>query len=61
MKRENNSRFEIVERYCPKCGENVIMRRFLGVKNKLMCVNYDSCVHQKDKFCGDNKNVKAGG
>lgn len=51
------NRYDIVERYCPKCKENVVMRRVHGTKTVLKCMNYENCKEQKDSFCGNDKNI----
>ncbi len=48
------TRYEIVERYCPKCGDNVIMRRTFGKTPTFKCMNYEKCRENKDKFCEDS-------
>ncbi len=50
--KKNDARYDVIERYCPKCGENVIMRRTYGLKTELKCMNYENCTHSKDDFCG---------
>ncbi len=47
-----NIRHEVIQRYCPKRGENVVMLRTYGEVNRLQCMNYDLCDSQKDSFCG---------
>ena len=51
-KQNANIRHEVIQRYCPKRGENVIMLRTFGEVNRLQCMNYDLCDSQKDSFCG---------
>ena len=47
------TRYEVVERYCPKCRENVVMRRTFGKTPSFQCMNYDKCVENKDGFCNE--------
>ncbi len=51
--KNDSCRYEVVERYCPKCGENVIMRKTYGKNPGLKCLNFDNCRESKDSFCGD--------
>ena len=48
---------DVVERYCPKCKENVIMRRTFGVNTTFECMNIRDCREEKDGFCGKLENV----
>ncbi|MBE6582904.1 MAG: hypothetical protein E7648_06550 [Ruminococcaceae bacterium] len=52
--KKETGRYEVVERYCPKCGENVIMRKTFGKNPALKCMNYENCEQSKDSFCGDS-------
>ena len=55
MKEKKSGREEhrdVIQRYCPRRGENVIMLRSVGENNRLECMSYDSCQLRKDKFCG---------
>lgn len=52
---KNQVRSDIIERYCPKRGENVVMRRTFGVNTTMSCMNYDKCDKEKDAFCGANE------
>ena len=56
MNEKNNDacRYEVVERYCPRCEENVIMRKIFGNKPALKCMNYDKCTEIKDGFCKES-------
>ena len=44
-------RHEVIQRYCPKCGDNVIMLRTYGEISRLQCMSYDLCDCHKDEFC----------
>ena len=50
------TRYEVVERYCPKCGKNVVMRRMFGKTPSFICMNYENCRENKDSFCRENDN-----
>ena len=52
--KKESCRYEVVERYCPKCRENVIMRKTFGKNAALKCMNYENCEHSKDLFCGES-------
>ncbi len=52
-KKNDTCRYEVVERYCPRCEENVIMRKTFGKNAGLKCMNYEKCDKSKDAFCGD--------
>lgn len=52
--RNDSCRYEVVERYCPKCEKNVIMRKTYGKNPALKCLNFDNCRERKDSFCGDS-------
>ncbi len=52
-KRKEECRYEVVERYCPKCGENVVMRKTYGKNAALKCMNFENCRESKDSFCGE--------
>lgn len=43
---------DVIQRYCPKRGENVIMLRTYGKNAHLQCISYDTCEREKDAFCG---------
>ena len=45
-------RQEVVQRYCPKHGENVVMLRSVGETRQFECLNYERCDLPKDSFCG---------
>ncbi len=62
-KQNANIRHEVIQRYCPKRGENVVMLRTYGEVNRLQCMNYDLCDSQKDGFCGgaDGENATVEG
>ena len=47
----SDSRHEIVERYCPKCNENVILKRISGLNTTYKCMNFEKCKELKDEFC----------
>lgn len=44
---------DVIERYCPKRKENVIMLRTYGKTPHLRCLSYDTCEMEKDAFCGE--------
>ncbi|MBE6637604.1 MAG: hypothetical protein E7618_07375 [Ruminococcaceae bacterium] len=44
--------FDVIERYCPKQGENVIMLRTYGEDGRLSCTRYEACQKEKDTLCG---------
>ena len=50
--REKGVPFDVIERYCPKQGENVIMLRTYGEHGHLSCTRYDVCQKEKDDRCG---------
>lgn len=50
-KTDITQRSDIVERYCPKCGQNVVMMRIHGVNTTLKCMNYADCKEKKDSLC----------
>lgn len=50
---------DVIERYCPKRGENVIMLRTYGKSPRLRCVSYDTCEMEKDSFCGSGASKRA--
>lgn len=55
---ENRScdcRYEVIERYCPRCEENVIMRKTFGKNAGVKCMNYENCAQTKDSFCGPDR------
>ena len=56
MKKINHeeTRYEVVERYCPRCGENVAMKRNFGNNRSFQCMNYETCKENKDGFCKEN-------
>ncbi|MBQ7124889.1 MAG: hypothetical protein IJO00_00865 [Clostridia bacterium] len=43
---------DVIERYCPQKGENVIMIRSHGRGNKIECTNFEKCNLEKDELCG---------
>lgn len=45
------TRRDIVERYCPKCNENVILQRIHGMNTTYKCMNFENCNENKDDFC----------
>ena len=49
-------RHDVIQRYCPKCGENVVMLRTFGETCRLQCMSFDTCGKQKDPFCGGTQN-----
>ena len=50
---------DVIQRYCPKRGENVIMLRTYGETPSLRCCGYESCRYDKDDFCrGGERGVK---
>ena len=51
--KKETGRYEVVERYCPRCGENVIMRKTFGKNAALKCMNVEKCEQIKDSFCGE--------
>ncbi len=51
-KHDTTIHHEVIQRYCPKRGENVVMLRTFGEVNRLQCMNYDLCDSKKDHFCG---------
>jgi ssDNA-binding Zn-finger/Zn-ribbon topoisomerase 1 len=57
MKTVNNptSRYDIVERYCPKCNENVIFQRIHGLNTTYKCTNFEKCKEKKCDFSADGK------
>jgi predicted RNA-binding Zn-ribbon protein involved in translation (DUF1610 family) len=52
--KKETGRYEVVERYCPRCGENVIMRKTFGKNAALKCMNFEKCEQIKDSFCGES-------
>lgn len=44
-------RRDVLQRYCPKRGENVIMLRTYGETPTLQCFGYENCQYEKDDFC----------
>jgi hypothetical protein len=44
-------RHEVIQRYCPRHGDNVIMLRTFGESPRLQCMNFDLCDCDKDAFC----------
>ncbi len=44
-------RHEVIQRYCPQCGDNVIMLRTYGEVPRLQCMSYDLCDRSKTEFC----------
>ena len=55
MKENNRNRNEnrdIIERYCPRRGENVVMTRTCGEHPHTECMDYSSCPYEKDRLCG---------
>ncbi len=42
---------EVIQRYCPKIGENVLMVRSLGFEGRPICLCRDSCKAQKEGKC----------
>ena len=55
MREKNRSRKEnrdIIERYCPRRGENVVMTRTCGEHPHTECMDYASCPLEKDRLCG---------
>lgn len=57
MKETKNTahRYDVVERYCPKCNENVILQRIHGLNTTYKCMNYECCKEEKGDFCADGK------
>ncbi len=43
---------DVIQRYCPKRGDNVVMLRTFGETPRLQCMGYDNCDLPKDPFCG---------
>ncbi len=62
-KQDDTIRHEVIQRYCPRRGENVVMLRTFGEVTRLQCMNYDLCDCDKDDFCGgaDGSQRKAEG
>ena len=52
IKRNGTVQHDVIQRYCPKRGENVVMLRTFGETPRLQCMGYDNCDLQKDPFCG---------
>lgn len=50
---KNGQYKDVIERYCPQKGENVIMLRSQGKGSKIECTNFASCNLKKDKLCGN--------
>ena len=50
--RDKTIRHEVIQRYCPRHGENVVMLRTFGEVTRLQCMNFDLCNCEKDTFCG---------
>ncbi len=42
---------EIIQRYCPRIGENVLMVRNLGPEGKPRCLYRETCKAVKDGKC----------
>ena len=58
MKEKNNKcsgHKDVIQRYCPGRGENVVMLRTYDDGCHLECMNYDNCRLEKDKLCGNGK------
>ncbi len=47
---------EVIERYCPRRKENVILLRSYDGGFHTECVELKSCMLKKDKLCGRIKN-----
>ena len=63
MRNKNSSergRRDVIERYCPKQGENVIMLRSYGENGTLTCTHYEACNKEKDMFCGKGREEEKG-
>ena len=50
-----NTPREVIQRYCPKRGENVVMLRTVGEDRRIQCLQYDACDHPKDPSCGRDR------
>lgn len=53
---DKSENHEVIQRYCPMKGENVVMIRSVGVDKKPKCICYDSCPIQKKGKCWNTKN-----
>ena len=53
--REHTENREVIQRYCPRKGENVVMIRIIGTDRRPKCMNYDTCPVRTDGICGDLK------
>ena len=49
---DDTVRHDVIQRYCPRRSENVIMLRTYGETPRLQCMNYDLCDCEKDTLCG---------
>ncbi len=54
-KKNKSEHKDIIERYCTKLGENVILLRSYNDGYYTECINYKTCTYEKDKFCGKEK------
>ncbi len=57
--KEKNTKYsghkDVIQRYCPGRGENVVMLRTYDDGCHLECMSYDNCRLEKDSFCGNGK------
>ena len=51
--KKNRAHRDVIQRYCPRRGENVIMLRTYDDGYHTECMHYDICEMKKDKFCGN--------
>ncbi len=51
-KNRHSEHKDVIQRYCPRRGENVVMLRSYDEGCHIECMNYDSCRLEKDGFCG---------